>query len=159
MPGNYDNIDFDWSFDGDLIIDDDGDIKDTSDDHIRSLLNEIQTIVKSETQDWRDNPEVGAGLSDFIGEPNDRTTARDLQARLENAIGLIVNRQDLSVRIIPFHIHKVAILIAVQALSTPNNSLTSFTPITLHFVFDYQESGLYITTDSMDHFAQVRDTI
>ena len=35
--GFYDSIDLDWSWDGDFDTGDDNDLKDTSDDYIRSL--------------------------------------------------------------------------------------------------------------------------
>lgn len=159
MASIYDAVDLDWSWDGDFIPGPDGDLLDTSDDHLRSLVTEIATVVKSSLQDWRDNPEIGSGIDDFIGEPNDRETARNLQIRLQASLLQIVKGQDLSVRIVPFHIHKVAIFIAVQALPTRANHLNSFQPVTMTFVFDYQENGLYVPSSSMNHFQEVRDDI
>ncbi len=159
MATNYDSVDLDWSWDGDLLVDEAGDLKDTSDDHLRSLLNEIQTIVKSNAGDWRDNKEVGADIDDFVGEPNDRYTGEALRNRITASLQLILRGTDVSVRILPVHIHKVLIIVNVQATATNKNKLRSFDPIVVNFIFDYQENGLYIAGSSMNHYLQTRDDL
>ncbi len=159
MASNYDSVDLDWTWDGDLVTGDDGDLKDTSDDLLLSLVNEIHTVVKSSTQDWRDNPEVGADIDDFVGEPNDRITAKELQKRVFSSLLTIVRAEDLSVRVTPVHIHRVLIIVNVQAQATVNNKLTAFEPVVVHFIFDYAENGLYIPASGMDHFLEVRSDI
>lgn len=152
MASNYDEIDLDWTWDGDLKLDTDGDLKDTSRDVLQSLQTEIHTIVKSELGDWREDISVGANLDDFIGEPNTRETGVQIKARIENALNEIINLNDLSVRITPVGIYRVLISISVEVAPTPENRLQSGISISTTFLYDYMEKGVYIDIEDFAHF-------
>lgn len=154
MASNYDSVDLDFTYDGDLILGFDGDLQDTSRDLLLSIQNEIQSIAKSALTDWREDPNIGADLDDFVGEPNNRATAEDMQARMESALSIVVNVSDLSVRITPVHIHRVLVMVSLQVLATPGNRLTAGASISFSFLFDYMETGVYVDLDTMNHFSE-----
>ena len=142
----YDSVDtkFDWS--GDYSIGSDGDIADTSDDLLASLVQEIQTICKSEVGDWLADPSVGATLSDFVGSPNTQDTANKLYTRLiikltENGI---VSREDLNIQIVPIGIYQVMIMISVSVAATANNKLTAGQVVNVNIIYDTSENGILV---------------
>lgn len=143
--GVYDSIDLDWSWDGDIDTGDDNDLKDTSDDYIRSLENEIMTVMKADFGDWQLNPTYAASLSDYQGEPNTRQTGESIRNRTENALvdsGLVEN-SDLNVRVTPVGYHEVLIMIQILAVSTPGNRLELGTPVVINLLYDTIEKGIF----------------
>jgi len=59
----FDANDIDFSWDGDFLIDSTGSLADTSDDWLRSLVNQVRDLVKSEQGDWESDPNFAADLS------------------------------------------------------------------------------------------------
>ena len=139
MPNNYDSIDFKFSWNGDF-AEEAGDLQDTSDDYILSLLQEIHTICASSLKDWKLYPRRAASLDDFVGEPNTKSSASAIKNRLQLAISSagVVQEADLTIRVIPIHIYKVLIIIGVNAIATENNSLIKNQVVT-SFLFDTNE--------------------
>lgn len=145
MPRVYDALDVYFSWNGDLDIGRDGDIKDTSDDYLKSILQDIHDVAASCLGDWELYPAKTAGLDDYIGESNNRNTADAIHDRLRMAIISlgIVAEEDLSIRIIPVHINKLLIVITVKAISTPFNSLgIEQQTLVTNLVFDFMEKGV-----------------
>jgi hypothetical protein len=140
----YDSVDLEYSWNGDFQPGQDGDLADTSDDQIRSLEQEIQTIANSALGDWEEHPTFASSLDDFVGEPNNRDTAAALANRLRTALisNNIVAAGDLSIRIIPIGVSKVMITIAVVAASTPNNSIIEGQAAVVALLYDYVEHGI-----------------
>ena len=153
MASNYDSIDFDFTWDGDFILDTQGDLKDTSEDLLLSFRNEIFTIVKSSLGDWREDPGVGSDLDDYVGEPNSRETGVGIKTRLESSLSEILSPSDLRIRIIPVSIYRVLIAMTIEVLPTPENRLRAGTSIQTTFLYDYLEKGVYIDLDDHAHFA------
>ena len=153
MAGNYDSVDFDFSWDGDFVIDSQGDLKDTNEDKLASIKNEIFTIVKSSLGDWREDPNVGADLDDFVGESNSRNTADNIQARLESSMSELVSIQDLSIRLTPVNIYKLLISITLEVLPTAENRLRAGTTLSVSFLYDYLEKGVYVDLQDYARFA------
>jgi len=141
----YDAYDCSWSWDGDLSVGEDGDLADNKDDAIQSLVNEIRTVIRSETGDWQFYPQLGADLSDFLGEPNNRETGKAIEDRIiSSLVGLgIVTRGDLSVRVMPVEAHAVMITITVNAEATADNSLVVGEPILVSLVYDSIEDSVF----------------
>jgi len=83
---NPKQIDLRWTWAGDLVIGQDGDIKDTSENELLSFAQEVQTRVRSGLYDWALQPHIGAGLVDLIGEPNNRETAEAGKTKLISAL-------------------------------------------------------------------------
>lgn len=153
MPRNYDSVDFKFSWDGDYIVDETGDIQDTSEDYLLSLQQEIQTRVKSTLGDWRDNEGIEASLDDFVGEPNTPETANEIQRRVVSSLSGLVSPSDLRVRIVPVHIHKVLIAIGIDVMPTAKNGLTTSETITTSFVYDFFENNILVPRSELDKFA------
>lgn len=142
---NYDSVDLDWTWNGDFLIGQDGDFADTSDDYLRSLVNEIQTIVKSDYGDWLKQPALGAGLSEFKGEPNSRETGKAIENRLISKLtsSNLLRKNDIQVRVTPVHVNQVLIIIRVQADASPGNSLTLGQPIVVNALYDSSENDIF----------------
>lgn len=153
MAGNYDSVDFDFTWDGDLVLDTQGDLKDTSEDQLLSIKNEIFTIVKSNLGDWREDMNVGADLDDFVGESNSRETGENIQIRLESALSEIVSLADVKIRVVPVSIYKVLIALTLSVLPTAENGIQAGTTISTTFLYDYLEKGVYVDLDSYARFA------
>jgi hypothetical protein len=144
MSTDYSAIDIKYGWRGDYQISSDGDFEDTASDQIQSLVQEIQTICNSGVNDWEEHPNYAATLDDFVGEPNNRDTARRIVDRIRTtAIGNnIVRADDISVNIIPIDRSKVFIIVAITAASTPNNSVLSDGRVTVSLIYDYTEQGI-----------------
>jgi hypothetical protein len=138
----YDNIDLVYSWNGDYNLDQ-GDLKDTSEDTLLSILQDIHTLSSSNRNDWELYKSLTAGLDEFIGEPNNRDTANKLHDSLRLSIITlgIVAEEDLTIKIIPIHTFRVLIVIKIKALATPYNNLGQGESLTTHFVFDFIEQG------------------
>lgn len=156
MASNYDSIDLDWTWSGDFIIGDDGDLQDTSEDLLLSLVNEMTTVVKSSVGDWAEEINVGADLDDFIGEPNTREVGLQIQTRLESALSLIMNPNDINVRVTPVHIHKVLIMLTVQVQATPENKANPGDVVSISFVYDYFEKGIFVPLSQLNRLSDRR---
>lgn len=145
MPAVYDDLDvaFDWS--GDLLLGDDADIKHTGDDGLQSLLDQIHSVCASMFEDWEIYPNRGAGLDDFMGEPNTRYQGDRLHDRIRIALtgAGIVAEEDLQVRVVPVHIHKVLIIIRIDAVATPYNQLIEGELLQTAIVFDSVEQQVF----------------
>ena len=152
MARNYDSIDWDFTWDGDLARDSSGDILDTSTDMLLSLRNEIFTIVKSDLGDWREESSVGSDLGDFVGESNTKDTAIAIQERVSNSLTIICSSNDINVRVIPTGTHKVLINIQVQVLATQQNGLKSGDTLLVSFLYDYFERGTFVPLEEMHKF-------
>jgi hypothetical protein len=142
---NYDTIDIDFTWDGDFVKGKDGDLGDTSDDHIRSLVNEIQSVVKSVFKDWEKDPHVAGDLDDYKGEPNSKDTGRQIENRVKSRLVAVplVQPQDVQVRVVPVHVNQIMVIIRIQAVATPNNSLKPGEPVVVTFLYDSMEHDIF----------------
>jgi hypothetical protein len=143
MPQVYDKTDFAWTSRGDLVIGHSGDIMDTYEDPLRSLYEEVRTRIMSVTGDWRNYPDLGAGLEDYVGEPNNKVTAEALKVRIITAItrnGLVSN-SDLEVRYSPIDIDKIMFRISIRVVPTARNAGSDYLGIS--FLYDYSENHAY----------------
>lgn len=147
-----DNVDIDLSWDGDLLIDQTSDLQSTSYDALQSIRNQITLRVKSDLRDWREDSNLGADLGDFIGEPNNSTTGKRIQERVQASVSDILSAGDVAVRVIPVGVSKVLINIRVQVLATPDNHLKAGDIITIDFAYDYFERGVFVPIDEMNKF-------
>ena len=152
MPSNYDSIDLDWTIDGDFMKDSTGDLKDTSEDLLLSFKNEVFTIIKSDLKEWREEPSVGAGLDDFVGEPNSQEIAARLEDRVKSSLLLIASASDLSVRVIPVGVYRVLITLNIQVLATAENGLQAGENVSVSLLFDYMERGTFVPLDDLNKF-------
>jgi hypothetical protein len=140
----YDDVDVAFGWTGDMLLDR-GDFKDTSYNTLQSLLDQIHVICASSLEDWEIYPNKGAGLNDFIGEPNTRSSADRTHDRVRLAItsaGLVLE-DDLEVRVVPVHANKVLIVIRVSAIATAFNALLPNEVLQTAVVFDSLEQEVF----------------
>lgn len=144
MASIYDDIDISFDWNGDLELSS-GDIKDTSDNSLQSLLDQIHIICASALEDWEIYPNKGAGLNDFVGEPNTRYMGDRIHDRLRIALTSagIVSEEDLEIRVVPIQIYKVLILIRIDAIATAFNPLNIGEKLQTALVFDTLEQGVF----------------
>ena len=145
MPSVYDALDLRWTWNGDYAVGHGGDLMDTSTDALMSLLQDIHNVCASALGDWELYPNLGAGLDDFIGEPNVRSRANLIHDRVRLSLvdANIVRESDLKIRVIPVHRHRVMILIAVHVVPTSANGLSANNnKLRTAFVFDFVEQGM-----------------
>lgn len=141
---NYDAIDIEYTYCGDYEISSDGDFEDTASDQIQSLVQEIQTVCNSTIGDWEENPNYAASLNDYVGEPNNRDTARNLVDRIKTTLigNNILRADDISINIIPINRYKVFILVQATVAATQNNSVLPNGRVVISIVYDYTEQGV-----------------
>ena len=147
---NYDSIDLDWTWDGDYVLGDDGDIKDTSYDLLQSLRNELRSVLRSEFSDWELHPNLGANISEFRGEPNTREIGAIMEDRIRSKILSpgIVEPGDIQVKLIPVSSSTVMINILIQAAATPANNLTVGEPLAVTLLYDSLEDSVFFLAGS-----------
>ena len=144
MAGNYDEIDVAFSWNGDILLEA-GDIKTTQSDGLQSLEDQIRITVSSALGDWEIYPGKGAGLEDYIGEPNKRDTGDAIHDRVRLAIvsAGLVYEEDLEVKVIPVHIHRVLIVVRVNALPSMVNRLSTGEVLQTAMIFDTSERQVF----------------
>lgn len=98
-----------WTLDEDYVIGEDGDLKDTSFDALRSIWQEMRTRGMSDHYDWREHPTIGANLSSLIGRPNNQTIAEEGKANLLAAMtmGGFFPKSALNIRYLPIGRHRL----------------------------------------------------
>jgi len=146
----YDSIDLRWTWDGDYITGDDGDIADTRDDLLESFRTELHSVLRSEFNDWEMHPNLGANISEFRGEPNTRETGDALKSRIIGRLVASGNVQasDLDVRIVPVGKSQVLCILTINATATPGNELQVGQPLVTHFLYDSLEDSVFFLEES-----------
>jgi hypothetical protein len=143
MPLNYDRTDLNWTNRGDFVIGHNGDIMDTYADPLRSLYQEIRTRLMSDVGDWAMYGNVGASISDFVGEPNNKVTAESLKRRVITSLtrdGLVANK-DIDVKYMPIDIDKIMLRLSIKVLATSRNA--SSQALTIGLVYTYSENNVF----------------
>lgn len=142
-PQIYDRTDLAWSSRGDLVISHDGDIMDTYADPLRSVYQEIRTRMSSEVGDWVLYPDISAGLSDYVGEPNNKFTAEALKTRISASIARngLVNNADIQVRYAPIEFDKIMFRITITVAPTARNAGSE--SLTISVLYNYTENHAY----------------
>lgn len=144
MPKIYDKMDLYWTFDGDLIVGPDGDLYTPDDDVLRSLVQEVRTRIMGDQQDWELYPEVGAGLSDLIGEPNNKATAEAGKAKIIAALTRdgLVSAGDISIKYMPVGPYNLLYRLAIAVMPTDLNYQTE--SIDISVLFNYKDGSLHL---------------
>lgn len=131
----YESIDLKFNDFGDFEIDERGDFVDTGNDLMLSIKQEIRDRVKSEEGDWIDAPGIGANLDRFIGSPNIRETARNMDEaiRLALIIDNLIIDGTIEIRTIPVGINQTSTRISIA---------TSGGTEIVQFAYDWGEKGV-----------------
>lgn len=155
---NVDSCDISFTSLGDFTVGKNGDLGDTEDDVLESFRNDIRDIVKSEFGDWEKDATLGGNLSDFLGLPNTRQTAIDIQDRIKSRIvstGLIAS-SDITVRVVPVHIHQIMLVITASVNSTPLNGLSPGEPVIISMLYDTIEQGTFVELPNMSETNSIK---
>lgn len=150
MASIYDNVDLRFSWSGDFLLGEDGDLGTSEGDILTSFIDQIHDILASSSKDWEIYPNRGATINDFIGEPNSETTAKKLHDRVRISLTSagVIREQDLKVRIIPVQINRILIILNVSVIATSLNGLTPGEDIKLAYVFDTIEQEVFFLNQS-----------
>jgi len=140
MAGNYDRTDLVWTSRGDYVIGHDGDLMDSEQDPLRSLVQEIKTRVGGDQGDWSVFPQIGANISDFVGEPNTKVTAEGMSTRINAALARngFINTKDIKIKYIPVDREKILLRVSIKVAPTIANANTEL--LTLHGLYNYKEN-------------------
>ena len=143
MAQIYDATDLFWTSRGDICWGGDGDIMDTEFDPLRSFLQEVKTRVESDQGDWKNFPELGAGISDFVGEPNNPVTAEGIKTRIISALARdgFVHTRDMKIRYMPLDIDRLLIRVSFQVAPTARNANTQV--LTHNMLYSYSDNNVY----------------
>lgn len=146
MPRVYDYTDLTWTSRGDFLIGHDGDLSDTAADPLRSIFQEIRTRVMSDLGDWLFYQDVGASLSDFVGEPNNKITAEAIKTRIISSVSRhgLVARGDISVRYMPVDIDQIMFRVSISVMPTARNAGSANLQINL--LYNYAENNVYVVS-------------
>lgn len=115
MPLYKQKIDLYWTGEGDLILGENGDLLDTKNYEYRGFIQQVQNRIISSRGDWPVHPDVGAGVSDFLGRRNNRETAEEIKLRIigELAREGLVAPANMKVDVIPVSEKAIIILVMV----------------------------------------------
>ena len=144
MPKVYDKTDLYWTFDGDILIDPEGDLCDTAEDPLRSLVQEVRTRIMGDLKEWELYPEIGAGLADLIGEANNKLTAETGKARIIAALtrdGFVAS-SDIGIKYIPTGPYSILYKLVIAVMPTDTNYQTEYVEIKI--LFDYKDGNLHL---------------
>jgi hypothetical protein len=109
-------IDLYWDDSGDFTLDSEtNDLEDTKNHQYRTLIQKIDTQIMSNAGEWRLQPQVGAGLSRFLGRPNTRDTGNSIKRQLMAALTAngLLSPQEVTVDVLPMDDRQIAIVVLV----------------------------------------------
>jgi hypothetical protein len=147
LAASYDSVDLSWSWSGDFLKGDTFDLSDTGSDTLQSFVDQVTVIASSCIGDWYVYPGRGASLEDFVGEPNSRAVGERLHDRLRVALTStgVVSEEDLYIRIVPVQIHKILIMIFVDAIARATNRIGQGGTLQISLVFDTIQRGVFFS--------------
>lgn len=79
-----DEVDIKMSYDGDLLLDENGDL--ALSQGFDWLTREVNKRLRSTASDWADYPNIAADLDSFIGKLNTRKTATEIRENIVKAL-------------------------------------------------------------------------
>lgn len=138
MPRAYnDSLDLYFTSNGDFCLDETSKLKDTKLDQYRYLIQRINNRIGSTGNDWQLAPEVGANLTDFIGQRNTPENGKLIEQRIFNELtrGNFINSRHLSVKVFPISESGVGVIIAVNPPDTVGQ-------VTLTYSYDYRDNKI-----------------
>jgi len=143
MARVYDKTDALWTSRGDMVISGDGDILDTSFDPLRSLIQEVNTRIEADQGDWKNFPDVGSDISDFVGEANNKVTAEAIKTRIISALARdgFIHNADMKVKYMP--IDRETIIFRLSLKVAPTASNRNSTELTQNILYNYSDNNVY----------------
>jgi len=144
MPAIYDNTDLLWTRRGDVVLGHDGDLADTYNDPLRSVVQEMRSRVEADFGDWYFHEDIAAALNRFVGEPNNKLTAENIKISVVAAITKygLVRTSDVKVRYLPIDSDKLMIRIRLLVAPTARNVASQ--EVNIQLLYSYSENNVYI---------------
>lgn len=145
MTRVYDDTDLVWSKRGDLVLSHVGDIADTEQDPLRSIVQEMYRRVKCSLGEWETAPRIAASLADFVGRSNSKRNAEAIKTRIRSALvrdGL-VDSKDLEIKYFPISQDKLLFRITLNVAPTSENRGSR--SIKVAAVYSYSENNPYMS--------------
>lgn len=144
MAENYDKIDLVFTNQGDFVIGHTGDILDSSHDILRSVYQEIINRVKSSIKDWSLYPEIGASISDFVGEANTKLIAEAIKTRIKTSLTKngFIKSKDINIKYLPADEDRLLFRITISVLPTALNKGSN--TLTITTLYNYSENNVFV---------------
>lgn len=113
---------------GDFRLGPDGDLEETTNYQYRGLIQKVLTKVASQKGEWALHPEMGLGLSDFLGKPNSALLGAQLRARVMSELirDGTIKPADLKVFVFPTSETSLAIVIEINPPGVPERVKLAF---------------------------------
>lgn len=110
----YEEVDLQFSLDGDLCISGINDLQDTANDDYASLRQEIATRARAGNNSFALYQNLGANLKPLVGKSNNQETGTAVSERLKSTLtdGLIKS-EDLNIEVFPLDATTLGALITV----------------------------------------------
>jgi hypothetical protein len=93
-----------FSSEGDLVFSEDTyDLLDTKQSPYRAFIQKIITRIESQKFEWKHDPQLGLGLSDFLGKANTEALAEQIKLRISSELtkGGLLRDSDFETLIFP----------------------------------------------------------
>lgn len=115
MPRLRSLVDFRWSSSGDLVIDSDGDLKDTAKENYQGAIQRLEARLQSSRGDWKFSPTLGASLSRFAGKPNTADVGAEVQQAVLSELmrGGFLSPREVTVHVFPLSVSQLAVVVDV----------------------------------------------
>lgn len=113
-----------------------GDLQTTS--GLDYIEREIYKVLISDKGDWKTSPNLGASLSSFIGQKNNRETAEGIKSYVEKSLRSTVYPASLNVDVVPVNESRIMVVINILV---NGNSIDRF-PFEFDFVNGFKKVSL-----------------
>ena len=130
-------VDLYWSDEGDFVLGDNNDLRDTQNDAYRGLIQRVLTRIKSRKGDWGLQESIGAGVTAVVGTPNTAETGARLKFLIQNELMVddLLRPGEFIVDVFPAS----KSIIAVAVVITPPRSGSQ---VILTFSYDLRDNRL-----------------
>lgn len=114
---------------GDFVLGTNGDLEDTKNDFYRGFIQRIDTRMRSSKGDWRCTPDVGAGLTDFMGKRNTQELGRLIKSRIYTELYQddLLRSAEVVVDVLPMSGTQVAIVLIITPPGTTGQIALTYT--------------------------------
>lgn len=138
QPPRFKEIDLYYTEDGDFFLDTaTNDIADTKNDLYRAFIQRLDTRLNSGKGDWILQPNIGVGLTDFVGKKSSASLARTIKDRIYSELLLdnFLRPNEFTIEVLPLSQIKLAIVIFVR----PPNSLQTINKV---YYYDLRDTKI-----------------
>jgi len=138
VPKVYDDsLDLYFTSNGDFCLDETNKLKDTKLDKYRFLIQRVNNRIGSTSNDWQLAPQVGANLTDFIGQRNSAENGKLIEQRIfaELTRDNFISSRHLSVKVFPISESGVGVILSINPPDTVGQ-------VNLTYSYDYRDNKI-----------------